>query len=186
VAATVNVYTVFVLRLPTVIVLVVSTAVAPPGLAVTLKEEIADPLSVAGGSKVTVACWFPPTARAFKGSLGTPATIAAVAVLSGPYPARLRAETVNVYEVPFVSPLTVIGDSKPVAVRPSGVLTTRYSKMLFPPFVVGGRKLTVASVLPGTAVADRGAPGIVNVVTAFEGAEAALVPIEFVAVTVNV
>ena len=67
----------------------------------------------------------------------------------------------NVYEVPFVSPPIVMGDSKPVAVNPSGVLTTMYSKMLFPPFVVGGRKLTVASAFPGTAVTDLGAPGVV-------------------------
>jgi hypothetical protein len=39
-----------------------------------------------------------------------------LAALSGPVPALLVALTLNVYAVPFVNPVTVIGDDPPVAV----------------------------------------------------------------------
>jgi hypothetical protein len=45
---------------------------------------------------------------------------------------------------------------------------------------------TVAEPFPATAVTDVGAPGVVAGVTELEAAEAVLVPIAFVAVTVNV
>ena len=63
---------------------------------------------------------------------------------------------------------------------------TWYSKMLFPPFVVGSKKETVASPFPETAVTDLGAPGVVKGTIGLEAADAELVPIELVAVTVKV
>ena len=41
-----------------------------------------------------------------------------------PVPAELVAVTVKVYAVPLVSPVTVIGDEAPVAVRPPGAEVT--------------------------------------------------------------
>jgi hypothetical protein len=146
-----------------------------------------EPLSVAGGLKEMVACALPAvTTWGFKGALGTPTVIAAEDALSTPYPAKFRASATNVYEVPLVSPLTVMGGSNPVAKRPSGVLITMYSKMAFPPLEGGGWKVTVASPFPGTAVTAVGALGVVNGVAWLEAADGELVPREFVAVTVNV
>ena len=39
----------------------------------------------------------------------------------GPTPAAFVAVTVNVYDEPFVSPVTVSGDAAPVAVMPPGL-----------------------------------------------------------------
>jgi hypothetical protein len=41
--------------------------------------------------------------------------------LAGPLPCVLVALTVNVYAVPFVSPVTVMGDDDPVPVKPPGL-----------------------------------------------------------------
>jgi hypothetical protein len=56
---------------------------------------------------------------------GAPGTIGAGvtaddALEAVPVPTMLVAVTVKVYAVPLVSPVTVIGDEAPVAVRPSG------------------------------------------------------------------
>jgi len=42
----------------------------------------------------------------------------------GPVPAEFVAATVKVYAVPFVSPVTVMGEPVPVAVIPPGELVT--------------------------------------------------------------
>jgi hypothetical protein len=42
------------------------------------------------------------------------------AALAGPVPYAFVAITVNVYAVPFVKPLTVIGEETPVPVNPPG------------------------------------------------------------------
>jgi hypothetical protein len=47
-----------------------------------------------------------------------------LAALAGPVPTLLVAVTVNVYAVPFVRPVTVIGDADPVAVNPPGLDVT--------------------------------------------------------------
>ena len=44
-----------------------------------------------------------------------------LAELSAPVPALLVALTLNVYDVPFVRPVTVTGDDAPVPVNPPGV-----------------------------------------------------------------
>ena len=43
---------------------------------------------------------------------------------AAPIPTELVAVTVNVYDVPFVRPVTVIGDDAPVAVNPPGFEVT--------------------------------------------------------------
>jgi hypothetical protein len=56
-----------------------------------------------------------------------------------------------------------------------------------PPFEAGAAKLTVAERLPvAVATTELGAPGAPTVVTEFEGLDAAEVPAELVALTVNV
>ena len=46
--------------------------------------------------------------------------------------------------MPLVSPVTVIGDDVPVAVRPPGEEVTVYPVITAPPVFVGAVKLTVA------------------------------------------
>ena len=69
--------------------------------------------------KLIVACETPAVALTEIGALGT---VAGVTELLVPetvlVPIAFVAVTVKVYEVPFVSPVTVIGDAPPVAVNP--------------------------------------------------------------------
>jgi hypothetical protein len=51
--------------------------------------------------------------------------------------------------------------------------------------LVGALKVIVACVLVATAVTEVGAPGTVAGVTEFDALEGVLVPIAFVAITVN-
>ena len=48
-----------------------------------------------------------------------------LAELSALYPAEFKAATVNVYAVPLVNPVIVIGEDEPVAVIPPGEDVTR-------------------------------------------------------------
>ena len=103
----------------------------------------------------------------------------------GPSPSAFVAVTVNAYAVPFDSPVTIIGLVAPVAVKPPGLEVTLYD-VTPPPPVVGAVKLTVACVLPGTAVAAVGAPGSIGTgITLLEANDGRLVPTSFVAATVK-
>ena len=67
---------------------------------------------------------------------------------------------VNVYAVPFVSPVTVIGLDVPVPAIPPGLDVTVYKLLVdgFPKYV-GAVKVTVACVFPAVAEGLVGAPG---------------------------
>jgi hypothetical protein len=84
-----------------------------------------DPPLLAGGPNETVAC---PLSAVASTLCGAPGVVAGMTVFDGtdanPIPSRLLAITVNVYDVPFVSPLTVIGLAVPVALTPPGCDTT--------------------------------------------------------------
>jgi hypothetical protein len=80
---------------------------------------------------------------------------------SGPLPTAFVAWTVNVYVVPFVSPVTVRGLDGPEAVKPPGLEVTVYEVIGLPPSEAGGLKLIVACPLPAVAVTAVGAPGAV-------------------------
>ena len=91
---------------------------------------IAAPPVLLGAVKLTVALPLLPVAVT---PVGTPGAIGAGvtaldAVEAVPVPAELVAETVNVYPVPLVRPVTVIGEEVPVAVTgvppPTGVAVT--------------------------------------------------------------
>ena len=76
---------------------------------------------LAGGVNVTVALALPAVATPI---VGAPGTVAGVTLFEaadgGPVPIALVAVTVNVYAVPLVRPVTVIGLEVPVAVIPPG------------------------------------------------------------------
>jgi hypothetical protein len=97
----------------------------------------------------------------------------------------LLAVTVNVYGVPFVKPLTVVGLDVLVPVMLEG-LEVAVKSVYGVHSALAIVKPTVALALPAVAVPIVGAAGTVAVVIALEAAEAPLVPSAFVAVTVNV
>ena len=142
-----------------------------------------------GTVKLTVALPLLPVAEI---PVGAPGAIAAGvtaddALEAVPVPTELVAVTVKVYAVPLVSPVTVIGDEAPVAVRPSGEEVTVYPVITAPPVFVGAVKLTVA--LPLLTIAEMlvGTPGAIGAgVTADDALEELPAPLPFVAVTVKV
>jgi hypothetical protein len=69
--------------------------------------------------KLTVACPLPPVALTFVGALGVVAGVTELLVPEiKPVPIAFVAVTVNVYVVPFVRPVTVIGLPVELAVNP--------------------------------------------------------------------
>jgi hypothetical protein len=77
------------------------------------------PPSDDGAVQLTVACAFPAVALTLVGAPGTAAGVTAVDGFDArPVPIELVAVTVNVYAVPFVSPVTVafVAGGDPVTV----------------------------------------------------------------------
>jgi hypothetical protein len=158
--------------------------------AVTVKDVGVPP---GGGPAVTVTVTIPSPATPM-GAGGFPGTDTKVTTETGAeaseWPAAFVAKTVNVYEVPFVSPVTRIvpetaWDKVPMMPPVSEVAV--YSVIAEPPLETGWVKLTVAVVDPVAVAAPMvGAPGTVTGVTGADGADTAEVPPAFVAVTVNV
>jgi hypothetical protein len=159
--------------------------VCPPE-EVAVYDVMAEPPSLAGAEKLTVACALPAVAVPI---VGAPGVVAGVTLLeaadAGPAPTPLVAVTVNVYAVPLARPRTVHGDVAHVTVCPPDDVAV-YDVMVEPPLLAGGVKVTVACALPAVAVPIVGAPGTVAGVTLLEAEEAGPVPTAFVAVTVNV
>ena len=86
---------------------------------------IALPPLLAGAVKVTDACALPAVAVPI---VGAPGTLAGVTLFdaadAAPVPTAFVAVTVNVYAVPLVRPVTVIGEAEPVPVSPPGLEVT--------------------------------------------------------------
>jgi hypothetical protein len=120
---------------------------------------------------------------AFGTVAGTTELLVAEAVL---VPAEFCAVTVNVYTVPLVSPVTVIGEPPLVAEKPPTFEETVYDVIDAPPLLTGGVNEIVACPFPATADTFVGLPGTVAGTTELLEADAVLVPIAFVAVTVKV
>ena len=77
---------------------------------------IAEPPSVPGTFHDKKTCAFPAAAVRLVGASGTVASVIGLDDADeGPVPAALVAVTVNVYAVPFVKPVTVIGPPVEVA-----------------------------------------------------------------------
>jgi hypothetical protein len=91
-----------------------------------------------------------------------------------------------VYTVPFVRPVTVIGEPPPVALKPPIFEVTVYVVILAPPLDTGAVNEIVACPFPATAETPVGVPGTVTGVTELLDADAVLVPMAFVAVTLKV
>ena len=109
---------------------------------------------------------------------------------AGPSPVALVAVTVQVYVLPLVRPVTVMGELVPViepVVPPLvEVQTAVVAVMALPPLLVGAVYETAMAVLAPMALTRVGEPGTLAGTTADEGAEAEPVPITLVAVKVQV
>jgi len=143
-----------------VIGLLEPVAVCPPEDVTVYSVTVLPPLS-AGGSNDTVACPLPLTAVTFVGACGTVAGVtSADAVDAAETPTALVAVTVNVYAVPFVNPVTVIGLLEPVAVCPPEDVTI-YCVTALPPSNAG---VNATSTEPSPAVTPEmtGASGLVS------------------------
>ena len=146
---------------------------------------MAKPPLEAGAVNVTTAFVFPGVALSIVGAPGnvdgmTPTDTEA------PVPIELIATTVNVYEVPFAKPVTVMGELGAVAVKPPTLDVTLYEVIAEPPVEEGAVKLIEALPFPAAALTLVGAPGTVAGVIADEGVDDAPFPFELVAVTVKV
>ena len=138
------------------VVLTFSEVFFPPGLDITVQEVMGAPPFEAGAVKVTVTRLLPAVTFTI---VGWPGIVAGVApgkgFEPGPVPVALVPVTVNVYSVPFVRPVTIIGLPAPVTGGWSGGAgATEY--------VIGGvpvdsLKLTVTCPLPGFSFRIAGA-----------------------------
>ena len=87
--------------------------------------------------------------------------------------------------MPFVKPVTVSGEADPVIVTPLLAVTVKLV-IADPPLLAGAVKETVALASPAAAMTPVGAFGTVEGVAGLEAVDSADVPIELVAVTLNV
>jgi len=186
-AVTVKVYVVpFVSPVMTTVVAPLVVATWPPTFEVTVYAVIAEPPFTAGADHETLALPLPVAAATFVGASGTVTGVTELlAVEAELVPTAFDAVTMNVYAVPFVSPVIVIGDEPPVAVKPPILEVTVYV-VIAEPLLEGAVNVMVAWPFPGVAVTPVGVPGTPAGITELLVPEDVLVPIAFVAVTVNV
>jgi hypothetical protein len=101
----------------------------------------------------------------------------------------LVATTLKVYAVPFVKPVTFIGDVVPVPIKLPGLDVTVYPVTTLPPLLIGATNATLAEALPAVATTAVGGPGTVfgtAGVTAVDATEATELPTALVATTLKV
>ena len=193
VAVTVNVYVVQAVSPVTVIVPEPDWArepVPPMGSEITVYFVIAEPPLDAGAVNVTVAVVDPVgVTSSILGAPRGPTVTCADVVDAAEVPFAFVAVTVNAYEVPAVSPVTVIvpdpaWDTVPVIAPVFEVAV--YLVIAEPPLDAGAVNATVADVGPVAVTAPiPGAPGGPGMVTWADAEDAVEVPAAFVAVTVN-
>ena len=141
-----------------------------------------DPPFDEGAAKETVACAFPAIAFTAVGAPGIVMTTGATGVTAleatdtDPVPAEFVAFTVNVYDVPFARPVTVIGLALPEAVWPPDDVTV-YEVIDAPPFDEGAVNETVACAFPAVTETLEGAPGTFTIATGGTGFETAAVTV---------
>ena len=136
---------------------------------------------------MTVAWAFPGVADTLVGAEGTVAGVTdADGDDAGELPTALVATTVNVYDVPFVKPVTVpvLIFPETSVVNPPGEEVIVYLVIVEPPFDTGAVHVTVAWAFPPVADTPVGAEGTAAGVTEDEpGGE---LPTKFLATTIKV
>src|SRR4051812_4325877 len=100
---------------------------------------MADPPLLAGVAHLTVACPRPAVATT---SVGAPGVVEGNTGEdgsdSGPVPMMFVAFTVNVYDVPLLSPVNAVVVALAVTVAPPGLAVTMYCVIGAPPLSAGG------------------------------------------------
>jgi len=132
----------------------------------------------------------PGTARTFTGALGrAPTTNVLDGADAGPVPIAFVPETRQVYVLPFVRAFTVSGEAEPEAFPAAPPLldvhVAAYEVMLLP-CGGAGPNATDAAPVAGVTLVMTGGPGRAAATTGADGGEAGLVPVPFVALTVQV
>lgn len=140
--------------------------VTPPGNALAV-------VKVGGGEPVAVTVNEPaaPTVNVAAlplvnaGGTGTGDGTTVTAAEAGPVPTAFLATTVHEYELALIKPVTVIGDTVPVALAVGvPVQVAVKSSIALPPLLVGAVKATVAVLLPGVPAPMVGAAGATAVI----------------------
>ncbi len=164
------------------------TQVNPPGVEVTVYDTAAPPSETAPvHDTVTERSSTERITTSVAGEGIVDGTTAADAVEAAPVPDAFVAVTLNVYEVPFVRPVTVHEVVAVVHANEPGDDVTVYELIEAPPLLAGAVHDTTDWVLAApVALTAVGAPGTVDGTTAADALEAAPKPDTFVAVTVNV
>ena len=161
--------------------------VREPGEEVTVYEVIEAPPVENGADQETTTDPPPLTPTT---PVGVPGTDAGVTAADGsepaPAPTAFEAVTVNVYDAPFVSPLTVQLVETVVQLRPPGDEITVYDVTAEPPLFAGADHETSTEESPNTPDTPVGAPGAVAGTTADDADEAEPAPAMFAARTANV
>ena len=145
---------------------------------------------LAGAVKLTLAPVAPDLVADIL--VGVPGTVVGVAELLAELdalvPTEFVADTVNVYAVPAVRPVTNIGLVVPVFERLPGELVAVYLVIVAPPLLAGAVNATLTVVLFVTAAAVPivGAPGTVTCVTVLLTLLGILASKTLLATTVNV
>jgi hypothetical protein len=165
----------------------VEVQVAPPGVAVTVYRVIEAPPSAAATQDTVDSVDSNELATTPVGAVGTVDGVAEFERAdAGPVPAGFAAVMVNRYAMPLVRPVTVHVVVLVVHVASLGDAVTVYVTAR-PPLLDGAVQDTTEDAFAlEVAETSVGAPGIAAGVAAAEAVEATEVPIEFVAVTLNV
>jgi hypothetical protein len=188
IAFTVNVRGVPFVKPVTVAVRTLPTVTGLPIDGVTVYPVIADPPVEAGAIQETFTEFIPGTAET---PVGAPGTVRGVTGAEAEEFKEVLTEfiafTLNVYDNPFVRPVSVAVRTLPTVtgLPEDGVIV--YPVIAEPPSDAGAVQETVADALPATAETPVGAPGAVMLgVTEAEAEEDKELPTMFVATTVNV
>ena len=161
----------------------------PSGLDTTVYPEIGTPPSNTGATHDTTDEPFKArTAVTPVGALGAVnGTAAADERDATEEPDAFEATTVNVYDVPFVRPITVQLVMAVTQVSEPGDEVTVYVVIAAPPSVNGAdHEIETDPSSAESTETSRGATGTVDGIAAADSSEAEPVPRAFVAVTVNV
>jgi hypothetical protein len=139
--------------------------VAPPGLTVTVYDEIAGPpdatVAPENDTITCPSCGLPEIAVGAVGTIG--AGVDVTPLLGILVPSELVADTVNVCNTLFANPVTVSGEAAPVTNLPPGNAVTVYDVIAgFPAVTVAPENVTVAEALKGTTDKLVGAEGPVT------------------------
>jgi hypothetical protein len=152
-----------------------------------------EPPSFAGAVKEIVASVFPTATVNEVGGFGTVDGVAgADATDSAEVPMPFVATALNMYSTPLVKPLieqVVVAESVmhvPDATLPNVYAVTVYPVMAEPFVLIGASQDTVADAFDAIAVTLIGTEGAAFTATLVDALDAAEVPAELVAVTLNV